>query len=85
MRFVSREMQDTDPTLPLVCLTVELTFQKELQVSIHFLIIGIHLKADLTFGTVDIADFPHFGSVKQRLKVYFSSFLNFQKKISSSS
>lgn len=55
---------------------VEITFQKKLPVSPHFLITGIHLKVDLTFGPVDMVDFLYSGSVKQSLKVHF---YNFQK------
>lgn len=35
----------------------------------------------MTFGAMNITDFPHFGSIKQRPTAYFSSFLNFQKNI----
>lgn len=77
--LADEHMWDRVPTLPLPCLPVELTFQKKLQVSFHFLIIGIHLKVDLTFGAMDMAGFLHFGSIKQRLKVYFSSCLDFWK------
>lgn len=47
----------------------------------NFLIFGILLEIEITFGAMNVTDFPHFGSIKQRPKAYFSSFLNFQKNI----
>lgn len=68
-------------SLPPDSVLRRLIFQKKLQVSVHFLIIEIYLKVNLTFGVVDVAEFLHCGSMKQRLKVYFSGFLNFQENI----
>lgn len=76
MRFVSRG---------LASVFMKLVFQKKLQISVHFLSIGIYLKVNLTFGVVYVADFLHSGSMKPRLKVYYFGFLDRQKKKKKSS